>query len=135
MAGRVVIGLGTDLVDLDRFRRVLARTPGIVDRVFTEGERVYALARHDPTERFGVRFAAKEAAMKALGVGLGQVIMRDIEVVRAPSGAPGLVLHGSAATLAAERGIGRWMVSLSHTDHLAQAVVVALAESGSGQAR
>ncbi|MGZ4703362.1 MAG: holo-ACP synthase [Acidimicrobiales bacterium] len=122
-----VIGIGNDLVDLDRFRVVLDRTPTIVQRVFTEAEQQYALQRNDPTERFGGRFAAKEATMKALGVGLGEVAMRDIEVVRADSGAPSLVLHGTAAAVADERGVHRWMITISHTDHLAQAVVVALA--------
>ncbi len=121
-----VIGIGNDLVDLDRFRVVLDRTPTIVGRVFTEGEQRYARQRHDPTERFGARFAAKEATMKALGVGLGEVVMRDIEVVRAESGAPSLLLHGTAAAVATERGVQRWMLTISHTDHLAQAVVVAL---------
>jgi holo-[acyl-carrier protein] synthase len=121
-----VIGIGNDLVDLDRFRVVLDRTPTIVGRVFTEAEQRYARQRHDPTERFGARFAAKEAAMKALGVGLGEVVMRDIEVVRAESGAPSLLLHGTAAAVATERGVQRWMLTISHTDHLAQAVVVAL---------
>lgn len=121
-----VIGIGNDLVDLDRFRTVLERTPTIIERVFTEDEQRYALLRQDPTERFGARFAAKEATMKALGVGLGEVVMRDIEVVRAESGAPSLLLHGSAAAMAAERGVQRWMITISHTDHLAQAVVVAL---------
>ncbi|MGZ4716560.1 MAG: holo-ACP synthase [Acidimicrobiales bacterium] len=122
-----VIGIGNDLVDLNRFRVVLDRTPTIVQRVFTEAEQQYALQRNDPTERFGGRFAAKEATMKALGVGLGEVAMRDIEVVRADSGAPSLVLHGTAAAVADERGVHRWMITISHTDHLAQAVVVALA--------
>lgn len=121
-----VIGIGNDLVDLDRFRTVLERTPTIIERVFTEDEQRYALLRQDPTERFGARFAAKEATMKALGVGLGEVVMRDIEVVRAESGAPSLLLHGTAAALAVERGVQRWMLTISHTDHLAQAVVVAL---------
>ena len=121
-----VIGIGNDLVDLDRFRTVLERTPTIVDRVFTDAEQRYARLRQDPTERFGGRFAAKEATMKALGVGLGEVVMRDIEVVRADSGAPSLLLHGTAATMAVDRGVHRWMITISHTDHLAQAVVVAL---------
>ena len=121
-----LIGIGNDLVDLDRFRVVLQRTPTIVGRVFTDAEQAYSWERADPTERFGARFAAKEATMKALGVGLGEVAMRDIEVVRAESGAPSLLLHGTAAKVAAERGVQRWMITISHTDHLAQAVVVAL---------
>ncbi|MGZ4758439.1 MAG: holo-ACP synthase, partial [Acidimicrobiales bacterium] len=116
-----VIGIGNDLVDLDRFRVVLDRTPTIVQRVFTEAEQQYALQRNDPTERFGGRFAAKEATMKALGVGLGAVRFRDIEVVRHDDGAPELRLHGAAHALAVERGVERWLISLSHTGHLAQA--------------
>ncbi len=64
--------------------------------------------------------------MKALGVGLGHFALRDIEVVRAPSGAPSLRLSGAAAALAADRGVAEWRLSLSHTEHLAHAVAVAL---------
>jgi holo-[acyl-carrier protein] synthase len=121
-----VVGIGTDLVDLDRFRQVLARTPSIVDRLFTDGEQAYAQERRDPTEPLGARFAAKEAVLKALGLGLGSVAFREIEVIRAESGAPSLLLHGGAADAATARGVGRWMVSLSHTSHLAQAVALAV---------
>ena len=121
-----VVGIGTDLVDLDRFRQVLARTPSIVDRLFTESEQAYAKERRDPTEPLGVRFAAKEAALKALGLGLGSVGFREIEVIRAESGAPSLLLHGGAAEAAFARGVGRWMLTLSHTSHLAQAVAMAV---------
>jgi holo-[acyl-carrier protein] synthase len=127
-----VIGIGTDLVDLDRFRLVMARTPGIIDRLFTEDERRYARARRDPVERFGARFAAKEATMKALGVGLGVVAFREIEVGRLPSGAPVLALSGAAATVAAGQGVERWLITLSHTGHLAQAVVMACGPGGGG---
>jgi holo-[acyl-carrier protein] synthase len=121
-----MIGIGTDLVDLDRFRQVLERTPSIVDRLFTDGEQAYARKRRDPTQPLGARFAAKEATMKALGIGLGEIRFREIEVTRLDSGAPRLVLHGGAADLAAGRGVVRWLITISHTDHLAQAVVVAM---------
>ncbi len=121
-----LVGIGADLVDLDRFRVVLARTPAVATRLFTDGEQAYAQAQHDPTERFGARFAAKEATMKALGVGLGEVRFQDLEVRRLESGEPQLALHGAAARLAAERGITAWRITLSHTAHLAQAIVVAL---------
>jgi holo-[acyl-carrier protein] synthase len=120
-----VIGLGVDTVDVDRFRTVIGRTPGLVERVFTENERRYAREQRDPTQRLAVRFAAKEAVLKALGVGLGAVRLSEIEVVRAASGAPGLLLHGGAADVAARRGVVRWWVSLSHTDLVAVAMVVA----------
>jgi len=120
-----VIGLGVDTVDVDRFREVLRRTPGLAQRVFTDAERAYAAEQRDPTERLAVRFAAKEAVMKVLGVGLGGVRMRDIEVVRAASGAPGLLLHGGAAELAARHGVQRWWLSLTHTRLVATAVAAA----------
>ena len=67
----MIVGIGTDLVDLDRFRGLLDRRRSLVERLFTPGERAYAEAAHDPTERFAVRFAAKEAVLKALGRGAG----------------------------------------------------------------
>lgn len=121
-----MIGIGVDLVEVDRLRATLARTPALVDRLFTEGERAYAEAAHDPTERYAVRFAAKEAAMKVLGVGLGAVDWHDIEVVRTDSGAPELRVTGRANELAVDAGIRSWKVSLSHTATMAEAVVVGL---------
>jgi holo-[acyl-carrier protein] synthase len=120
-----MIGIGTDLVDIDRFRRSLERTPGLRERLFRPGERAYADQWSDPAERYAGRFAAKEATLKALGLGLGGMTMYDIEVVRAGSGAPSLLLHGEAAETAAAAGVTGWLVTISHTDTVAQAVVVA----------
>ncbi len=72
-----------------------------------------------------MRFAAKEAVMKALGVGLGAFAFHDVEVVRADSGRPALVLRGRAGELSDARGVQGWHVSLTHTAALAQAVVIA----------
>ena len=124
--GRAVVGVGVDLVDVERIRRAVARTPGFVDRVFTGAEQARAEAARDPAERYAVRWAAKEAVLKALGVGLGAVPLTDVEVVRHEGGAPSIALHGSAADLAAEQGIAGWLVSLTHTAALAQAVVLAV---------
>ena len=121
-----LVSLGTDVVDLDRFRIALKRTPGMVARVFTEGERAYALRKNDPTERLAARFAVKEATMKALGVGLGAFKFHDVEVIKARSGEPSLRLTGRAADLAERRGINGWMVSITHSDLIALAVVAAL---------
>jgi holo-[acyl-carrier protein] synthase len=119
-----VIGLGLDAVEVDRFRRVLARTPGVADRVFTAAERAYGNEARDPAHRLAARFAAKEAAMKALGVGIGAVGWHDVEVVRADSGAPALRVTGRAAALAAAQGVRAWKVSLTHTDAAAEAIVI-----------
>lgn len=121
-----MIGVGIDAVDVERFRATLIRTPSIVERLFTDGERAYAATAPDPTERLAVRFAAKEAVLKALGLGLGACGWHDIEVVRAASGAPSLALVGAAARLASERGVQGWRLSLTHTHVVAQAIAVAL---------
>lgn len=118
--------IGIDIVDVPRFRALLARRPRIAERLFTPGERAYAETRADPTERLAARFAAKEAAMKALGAGFGDVAFREVEVVRADSGQVGLRLSGRAAARARAAGVTGWHVSLSHTADLAVAVAVAM---------
>ena len=120
-----MIGVGIDLVELDRFRAAIDRTPGLVDKLFSDHEREYAFRRGDPTERLAVRFAAKEAVMKALGVGLFAFAYRDVEVVRDASGVPTLRLTGKARELSDERGISRWHLSLTHTERAAQAIAIA----------
>lgn len=121
-----VIGIGTDIVELVRFRETLERTPRIKTRIFTDAEREYADLRHDPTERYAARWAAKEAVMKAMGVGLGEVAMIDIEIVRADNGAPSVLLHRSALARSNELGIVDWKITLTHTATIAQAIAVAL---------
>jgi holo-[acyl-carrier protein] synthase len=121
-----IIGLGTDVVDVARLREAIERTPTLVDRLFADDEQVYARAARDPAERFAARFAAKEAALKALGLGLGGMVLRDIVVVRADSGAPSLELRGDAAAVAAGHGVGRWLLSLSHAGGIATATAIAL---------
>ena len=120
-----MIGIGVDLVEVDRIRTSMARTPSLRGRLFTAGERAYAESAKDPAERYAARFAAKEAAMKALGVGLGAIGWHDVEVVRAESGAPSLSVTGRAAALAGDRGVTSWLLTLTHTATLAEAIVVA----------
>jgi holo-[acyl-carrier protein] synthase len=121
-----VIGIGIDAVDVDRFRTVLERRPGMAERLFTDGERAYCARLSDAAPSLAARFAAKEATMKALGVGLGAFRFTDVEVIRLASGRPTLSVRGAAAALAAEQGVARWLVSLTHTSSLAEAVVAAL---------
>ncbi len=120
-----MIGVGIDAVDVDRFRRVLTRRSRLPPRLFTDAELAYAARASDPTERLAARFAAKEAVMKVLGVGVGGVRFRDIEVVKLPSGRPSLTLHGKADDLARAVGASRWHLSITHTRTIAEAVVVA----------
>jgi len=138
-SGAAVVGVGIDAVDVGRFRRVLARRPGVGVRLFTDGERADAAAVRDPVERLAARFAAKEAAMKALGSGIGAFAFRDVEVVRgsgtgAARGRPSLRLGGDAAALAARRRVARLHVSLTHTSQVAMAVVVAEGPPAAGPA-
>ena len=125
-----VFGIGVDVVDVARFRRVLERRPALAVRVFTDAERSYAASGQDSDTRLAARFAAKEAVMKALGTGLGGFALTEVEVRRgtgrgATAGAPSLVLHGSAAALAARCLAGRFHLSLTHTTEVAVAFVVA----------
>ncbi len=122
-AGRLVVSVGIDAVEVDRIRRAVA-SDGFVARVFTPSEITYCRQKRDPAERFAARFAAKEAALKALGVGLGAVPFGDLEVEVAQSGAPRLIVGGRGRELAAELGIGGWLISLTHTDQTATAFVV-----------
>jgi holo-[acyl-carrier protein] synthase len=120
-----IVGIGVDAVDVATMRQTIARTPSFVTRCFTDAERDYAGRAADPAERYAVRFAAKEAVMKAMGVGLGAFGFHDVEVARSDDGVPSLIVSGAAAALAAERGITRWLVSLTHTELVAVAYVVA----------
>jgi holo-[acyl-carrier protein] synthase len=124
----VAIGIGVDVVDLERFETIVDRRPRFVDRVFTTDERAYcdrSNAFAVRCQRYAARFAAKEAVMKVLGCGLGAYGFHDVAVARDNSGEPALVVRGRAAELADERGIGRWHLSLSHSGAVAVAFVVA----------
>ncbi len=126
--GLNVVGIGMDAVELDRFRLAMSRRTGLKDRLFSDAERAYADRRNDPTERYAARFAAKEAVMKAMGVGLWKFKLRDVEVVKARSGAPSIRLHGRAAEMADERSITQWLLTMTHTENTAFAIAVALRE-------
>jgi len=120
-----VVGVGIDLVDVGRLRSAMARRPGLAARMFTDLERDTRASGGRVAERLAARFAAKEATMKALGVGLGAFGLRDVEVVVDDSGRPELRLHGAAGERATRLGVRSLSLSLSHTTTLASAVVVA----------
>ena len=114
----MIVGVGIDVVDVERFVATMERTPGFVDRVFTESE------RHVGPASLAARFAAKEAVAKALGAP-GGLRWHDCEVHTADSGQPWLVIHGTVAARAATLGIRTWHLSMSHDAGIASAVVIA----------
>lgn len=118
------VRVGLDIVDVGRFREILARRSRVAARLFTADELAYAARFGDPAPRLAARFAAKEAAMKALGVGLGALCFHDLSVTGTESGEPGLAVSGRAAELAEERGVESWTLSLTHTALVAAAVVL-----------
>jgi holo-[acyl-carrier protein] synthase len=114
----VIVGVGIDVVDLERFARSLERTPSLADRLFTEHER----GLHPRS--LAARFAVKEALAKALGAPPG-MRWTDAEVRRDPGGRPGLHVEGTVAAVAERLGVTSWHISLSHDGGVAVAVVIA----------
>lgn len=125
-----IIGHGIDLVDMARIQRMIDdHADRFLERCFTENERSYNEQGRRYVEHIAARFAAKEAAMKALGTGLSSgVSWTDFSVANEPSGRPSLVVRGTAATIASTLGIRRWIISLSHTDTTAVASVIAVGD-------
>lgn len=122
----MIVKCGVDLVRSNRLSQQSAAIRArFIERVFTEIEQAQAQGNEETLS--GI-FAAKEAASKALGTGIGKVAWREIEVIHAPTGEPGIVLHGFAAEVAAAKGLRHWAVSISHDGGFAIANVVAVGE-------
>jgi holo-[acyl-carrier protein] synthase len=124
-----VLGVGVDAIEIERMAAALARTPRLLARLFTEGERAACLSRcgHLKVGGLAARFAAKEAVAKALGTGLRGFCFREVEVGNDELGKPVVTLHGAAAGVAAELGVGAVHLSLSTSHELALAYAVAVA--------
>lgn len=124
-----ILGHGIDLVENHRIAAMLeSHGDRFLTRVFTPAEREFAL-RHERrrVERLAVRFAAKEAVVKALGTGMTRgIAWTDVEVVVQITGQPTVALHGRAAEIAAERGVSAWSLSLTHTGAMSAASAIAL---------
>jgi len=121
----MVIGLGIDVVEIARFRKALRDSRALAERVFTLAERSYCESRKRRYQHFAGRFAAKEAALKALGTGWQQGIgWQDVEILEGDLGKPELHLHGKAAERAASLGASSSLVSISHAGSYAVAVAV-----------
>lgn len=118
----MIVGVGTDVVEIDRFAAALARRPRLAERCFTPAEAAYCQSRKFPAQHFAARFAAKEAVGKALGIGMTR--WREVEVVRG-RGAPSIALHGHYAERGRRLGVERIHVSLTHGRDSAIAFAVA----------
>jgi holo-[acyl-carrier protein] synthase len=119
-------GLGVDLVDIDRLAKIIDKWGHFfLRRVFTSGEIQYCRSRAHSAGHFAARFAAKEAFLKSLGLGMfAGVRLQDVEVIVLDSGKPELRLHGSARAVFDSRGMTQHHLSLSHSNRTAAAVVI-----------
>jgi holo-[acyl-carrier protein] synthase len=126
MNERSIIGLGVDLVRISRFGTLLQkRKQTVLERLFTPAELAYSLAKKDPSPHLAARFAAKEAFLKALGLGLRQGLSwQQIEVVADPLGKPSLALSGEAAAVMQQKGATNSFLSYSHDGDYATATVI-----------
>ena len=122
----MIVGLGVDLARASRFTRLLAKEKqGVIARIFTPGELAYSLGMKDPAPHLAARFAAKEAFVKALGLGLRSgMSWQEIEVERNELGAPSLRLFGQAEKHAAQRQVKAIHLSYSHEGDYATATVI-----------
>lgn len=122
----MILGSGIDLVEIGRIRQSVERFgQRFLDRVFTNAEQAYCMRKRNAAESLAARFAAKEAAAKALGTGISRgVNWLEIEVIREPGGRPGIRFHGRAAEVASRLGVVHTALSLTHTATLSMASVV-----------
>ncbi|MGI6104746.1 MAG: holo-ACP synthase [Raoultibacter sp.] len=123
------VGLGVDIVEIARMARIIERTPSFVNKIFSEDERAYCLKKSSPETHFAMRFAAKEAVLKALGTGFSEGIgPRDIEVGRTKKGRPLVILKGRAKEVAESYGVLEMPLSLSYTHQDAVACAMAITQ-------
>ncbi|MFD5765519.1 holo-ACP synthase [Streptomyces sp. NPDC127049] len=120
----MIIGVGIDVAEIDRFAASLERTPGLLDRLFVRDELMLPSGERRGPASLAARFAAKEALAKALGAP-GNLLWTDAEVYVESTGRPRLRVRGTVAARAAELGVEHWHLSLSHDAGVASAVVIA----------
>jgi holo-[acyl-carrier protein] synthase len=122
----LIVGLGLDIAEIDRIEAAITRHGApILERLYTPAEVAYCESHRNKFERYAGRFAAKEAAMKALGTGWRRgVRWRDIEIIREPSGKPSLALKGAAKRIADSLGVKNISVTITHSGNLALAEVI-----------
>ncbi len=117
-----ILGLGTDIIEIDRIAKAMERAgPKFLERILTESERAYCLGHGNPLPRIAGRWAAKEAAVKALGLGFGTIGFLDVEILLDDKGAPLLTLHGEALRLFPKE---KMLISISHCKEYAVATAI-----------
>ena len=122
-------GIGVDMLEIARMQHALDERPYFIRRLFTEDERMYCEHTARPAEHYAGRFAAREAVLKALGLGFGNGVgIGDVSVVRDDSGRPHVLLAGRAAEVAREQGVREVALSISHTHDVAVANAVAVTD-------
>jgi holo-[acyl-carrier protein] synthase len=120
-----VVGIGVDLVDVDRVKQILGRRHSFAERVFTPEEIEYCERQASPAECYAARWAAREACRKALG-GIRNMRWHDVRVERAPSGAPSIALEGSSLARAEALGVSQVLLALTHERRMAAAFCMAV---------
>ena len=124
----MIIGIGTDIVEIDRIQKATLRTVGFIDKVFTKKEQAHYQKKHNRAETLAGFFAAKEAVSKALGTGFRNFELKDIEIVPNALGKPEVYFHKNAKLLCDELKIKRVEVNISHCKEYATAFAIAEGE-------
>jgi holo-[acyl-carrier protein] synthase len=124
----MIFGHGVDVQDVNRIRKILAfAEEDFLLSTYTRAERETDCREHERAEFLAGRFAAKEAVAKALGTGfVGVMSFQDVAILRKEGGQPEVVLTGATRDLAARLGVTRWLISISHTEHVAFASALAI---------
>jgi holo-[acyl-carrier protein] synthase len=125
----VIIGLGTDIIEISRIQAAVQQYGDrFLNRIYTSKELAYCHGFKNPYARLAVRFAAKEAVMKAMGSGLRDMQWREVEICRDPRGKPYVILHGGAQSKASSKLVQTFQLSMSHCHDFAMACCIAIGD-------
>jgi len=121
----MILGIGTDIIAVDRIARVIQKNIRFCEKVFSQREQEYCTSKANPAQSYAARFAAKEAVMKALGTGWDNGISwTEIEVINDAKGKPDIVLSGKSKDLVKSKGVRQIQLSMSHEQQYAIAFVI-----------
>ncbi|HYE83337.1 MAG TPA: holo-ACP synthase [Clostridia bacterium] len=121
----MIFGIGTDIIEIKRIKKAIARSPKFIERLFTEQEMEYYRKKEMKAQHIAGGFSAKEAVLKALGTGLRGFRWKDIEILRGPVGKPIVRFGGNVRQFMEDNGIGMIHVTISHSKDFATATAVA----------